>query len=500
MNIIKSNFLVALVLIPILGYGSALMPNEVQKRPKNVVLMLIDDLGYGDLGAHGNPVIKTPNMDALHNESVRFTNFAVSPTCAPTRAALLTGRHEFKSEVTHTLHNMNNLSLEATTIADLFQRKGFATGMFGKWHVGQGGKHGPWFRGFDETLTVPYDEQNSHFNPRLLKNRKPTEFKGYRTNILFDEAMTFIENNKDKPFFCYLPTYSPHTPLKVPKKYSQPYEGIKGMTYECADKNGLGSNHVNFCGMVANVDENVGRLMSKLESLNLTENTLIILISDNGATFGIDITNAGMRGAKAGAWRGGTRAVSLWKYGSKFPAGDRGQMTGHVDVFSTLADLFNLDVDEKLASQLDGDSLQPLLKDAKATLEGERMQVHHRGRWADPAVWARHKYTHCLVRWKNYQLVRVEPCDVGKCCHIIINRGTQKRRPYYTGNFEHYQLTKPGQWELYNIIDDPHQDRDIAAENPEVVQRMVNFYENWWEDVSPTLEAMAAKATDKGNE
>ena len=154
-------------------------------RPENVILVLIDDLGYGDIAAHGNPVVKTPHLDALREASAHFTNFAVSPTCAATRAALLTGKHEFKSSVTHTIPPMRDMDLASTTIAELFQRKGFVTGLFGKWHLGQSGKHGPWFRGFDETLTVEKDNQRSHFDPILLRNRKPTPFKGYRTDNYF---------------------------------------------------------------------------------------------------------------------------------------------------------------------------------------------------------------------------------------------------------------------------------------------------------------------------
>ena len=498
---IKSNFLAALVLVPILGYGSALMPNEVQERPKNVVLMLIDDLGYGDLGVHGNPVIKTPNMDALHDESVRFTNFAVSPTCAPTRAALMTGRHEFEVEVTHTMKKRNYLSVDATTIADLFQRKGFATGMFGKWHLSQNtpkDDNGPWARGFDETLTVSWDNQGNQYDPTLLKNRKPTKFKGYREDILFDEAMSFIEKNKDRPFFCYLPTYAPHTPLTAPEKYSQPYRELA--RFKDKELSKLEEKQINFCGAVANVDENIGRLMSKLDSLQLADNTLVILINDNGATYGTDIWNAGMRGAKETAWRGGTRALSFWKCGKLYPVGDRGQMTGHVDVISTLADLFNLHIDEALAEKLDGDSLQPLLKDAKAKLAGDRMQVHHRARWQELADWRNHKYMGCSVRWKNYQLVRVEPCDNPDCCKGIRLRASGKRRPIYTDSKEHYRRTKMGQWELYSIVDDTFQEKDIANENPEIVQRMASFYENWWTDVSPTLELVTTKAAAKGKE
>jgi len=133
-----------------------------QEKPLNVIILIVDDMGYGDIAAHGNPIIKTPNLDSMHDQAVRFTNFAVSPTCAPTRAALLTGKHEFLSSVTHTIKPMRNMNLESITIADIFQKKGYKTGLFGKWHLGQSGQYGPWFRGFDETLTVPD-------NPEIVK-------------------------------------------------------------------------------------------------------------------------------------------------------------------------------------------------------------------------------------------------------------------------------------------------------------------------------------------
>ncbi len=458
--------------------GSALA-DDASKRPRNVVLILIDDMGYGDVAAHGNPVLKTPSFDRLHRTSAHFTNFAVSPSCAPTRAALLTGRHEFKSSVTHTILPMRNMDLNATTIAQLFQQKGFATGLFGKWHLGQAGKRGPWFRGFDETLTVAKDSQGGHFDPTLLKNRVKTKFKGYRTDILFNEAMAFMERNREKPFFCYLPTYTPHAPLKVAPNYSKPYEGREGV-------------NAKFSGMVANVDENIGRLLDRLAKLKLESDTLVIVISDNGGTFGVDTWNAGMRGTKGSVWRGGTRAVSFWRWGDRFPAGPRPQMTGHVDVFATLADLFRLDVSKPLAQQLDGDSLQPLLEDAQAVMDEDRMQVHHRGRWNKPANWQRHKYTYCCVRWKNFQLVRIETCDHANCttCKKIRQRTIGRNgavRTYYSRNIKHARMTKRGEWELYDFTNDPFQEHNLADEKPEIVKKMTSHYEGWWKDVSPVL-------------
>jgi len=164
-------------------------------------------------------------------------------------------------------------------------------------------------------------------------------------------------------------------------------------------------------------------------------------------------------------------------------------MTGHVDVFPTLADLFNLDVEKSVAAQLDGDSLLPLLKDAKAALKGDRMQVHHRGRWDKPANWEQHKYTHCCVRWKNYQLIRVVLCDNPKCklCKKIRLRDAGEGAPPYSRNVDHYRMPKHGEWELFDIVEDPNEERDLAREKPEIVKKLANHYEAWWADVSRTL-------------
>ncbi|MEN8117713.1 MAG: sulfatase-like hydrolase/transferase [Bacteroidota bacterium] len=455
------------------------------KNPVNVIILFVDDMGYGDIAAHGNPIIKTPNFDSLHDQCARFTNFAVSPTCAPTRAALLTGKHEFLSSVTHTIKPMRNMNPKSTTIANLFQKKGYKTGIFGKWHLGQSEKYGPWFRGFDETLTVPGDNQRSHFDPTLLKNRVATKFKGYRTDILFDEAMKFITDQKDTSFFCYLATYSPHSPHNVPKMYSDPYEA-----YRNPEKPNEKFNP-DFNGQIANVDENLGRLRAHLKSLGLDNNTLLIVLNDNGGTSGVDTFNDGRRGTKGTIWSGGTRAYSFWKLGERFSAGVRKQMSGHVDILPTLADLCDLEIPANLHEQLEGNSLRSVLENAKATLDENRMQVHHVGRWDIPENWADHKYAYCSVRWKQYTLVRIEPCNDKNCktCFRALNRPIGKYKLMYSNNIEHFPLTTPGQWELFDIEADPFQETNIAAKKPDIVKKMSDFYDVWWEKVKVELTA-----------
>ena len=464
--------------------------NPEESIPGNVVLLLIDDMGYGDIAALGNPVLKTPNFDQLYRGSARFTNFAVSPTCAPTRAALMTGRHEFLVGVTHTKTPMNYLDPEAVTIASLFQNKGYKTGIFGKWHLGQTEQYGPWFRGFDQTLTVPDDSQNSHFDPVLFHDREKQKFHGYREDILFREAMKFIAANKDSGFFCYIPTFSPHSPQKAPQEYCEPYEGY--LNPERPD----GVYSAGFFGQVANIDDNMGKLVSFLDSIGVSDRTLIIAMNDNGGTRGVDTYNSNMRGVKTTPWRGGTRAYSFWKWGENFPPGDRNLMSGHIDVFPTLVDLFDLELTPELKEQLQGNSLLPVLKDPSALYNKERMQITHIGRWNSPDDWESHKYAGCSVRWESYTLVRHEPCADPGCgtCLTARERGLDKKRPLYTGNSDHYILTTPGEWALFDIQSDPHQDNNIAKEHPQVVKEMSEFYNAWWEKVG---QAMIRKTQQK---
>lgn len=476
MKAIRILLTISLLFVSRIGF-----PEET--KPLNVIIVLVDDMGHGDIAAHGNPILKTPNFDKLHNECVRFANFAVSPTCSPTRAALLTGRHEFLVNVTGTVRGANEMDIHATTIAQLFQAKGYKTGIFGKWHLGLGDAYSPGNRGFDETLHVPGDRQKSHFDPVMLQNGEERKFNGYREDILFREAIKFIERNKDAPFFCYLPTYSSHTPNVAPEKYTAPYAHLKSSDFPKAEL------LPGFLGQVANIDHNLGILMSFLKTSGLDDRTLLIVMNDNGATQGVGIYNSGMRGEKGTAWRGGTRAYSFWKWGDHFPPGVRNQMCGHVDVFPTLADLCGLDVPPQLRAKLDGDSLRPVLEDPGAHLDQGRMQVHHRGRWDDLEAWADHKYGHCAVRWGSYTLVRTEPCEDPECnnCRKVLSRGKSGKGG---GN---YRLTTPGEWELFDIETDPHQDNNIAKQHPEIARMMSDHYEQWWTRVQTAMTRKLGK-------
>lgn len=448
----------------------------------NIVFILVDDIGYGDIAAHGNKVIKTPNMDQLYQESVRFTNFCVSPTCSPTRAVLMSGKHEFKVGVTHTLVGRCEMDPEVRTIAEVLKSERYKTGIFGKWHLGSKGNYRPENRGFDISLTSINDTQEDHFDPVLLRNGEKVKFKGYRTDILFSEAMRFIEANRDSSFFCYIPTYSPHTPLIVPGQYADLY----------SERN---DDEKNFLGMVTCVDHNIGLLRKKIEDLGLKDNTIIILVNDNGGTNGVDIFNAGMRGRKGHTLYGGIRALSFWCWPDHWNPVERDQMTGHVDMFPTIAEIAKIDLGERFKKELDdGVSLLPLIQDNKVgkwKLYDERMLVYHRARWTESPEMSKrenaeaHKYSYCSVRWKHYIVVRAQPCSNKNCltCNKMKTRcipGNSSR--IYTNNIEHY-IVPDGKYKLYNLKADLFQNNDISGHNPELTGKMASFYERWWDEV-----------------
>lgn len=445
----------------------------------NIIFILTDDQGYGDLGAHANPVLKTPCMDQLFRESVRFRDFCVSPSCSPTRCALMTGMHEFKSSVSHT-RDREYMSLDSITLPQLLKRAGYATGMFGKWHIGKTGRYRPEHRGFDLAITTADDSQQSHFNPTLFRNGVEEVQQGYRTDILFNEATQFIERHKDGPFFCYIPTYSPHAPLHAPEESIEPYRGK------------VTDDEATFFGMIANIDENLGKLMANLKAWGIEENTLVIFMNDNGGTAGIDLFNADMRGCKGTSWFGGTRAMSLWRWPGRFEPNTVDELTAHVDLLPTLAELAGVELGADHAARLDGYSLVPLLTAAGGRWP-DRLLFTHMGRWPDGTARA-HRYAQCAVRKQQYQLVRSEPCADEGCrgeCRVI-RRGIagQKKVAYsQTKGDYHYAGTQPqGEWALYDVTADPGQEENLAASRPELVKELASAYDAWWDSVVELVE------------
>lgn len=421
-------------------------------RP-NLIVILTDDQGYGELGCHGNPIIQTPHLDRLHSGSVRLTDFHASPTCAPTRAALLTGRHEFKSGVTHTVFERERLSLKAVTLPQVLREAGYGTGIFGKWHLGDEPAYQPGRRGFDEVFihggggigqTYPGScgdaPGNGYFDPAILHNGRFVRTRGYCTDVFFGQAAKWIEarRGEGRPFFAWIAPNAPHAPHVSPgARYERPYEG-----------QGLGTNAVAYYAMIANLDENVGQLLDRLRAWGLETNTLVVFMTDNGHSMPA-LYNAGMRGAKGGPYQGGTRVPSFWRWPGVLPAGvDVPQLTAHVDVFPTLAEIAGARVPPEVARQFDGRSLVPLLRDAAAPWP-DRWLFTHLGRW-DYGRAAGSKFAQCAVRNARFRLVN--------------NR------------------------ELFDLKADPGEQTNVIEQHPEVVTAMRAAYAQWWAEVLPGLE------------
>jgi arylsulfatase A-like enzyme len=456
------------------------MAGAAAKTP-NIIFILTDDQGYGDLGRHGHPVLETPNLDRLYDESVRFDNFYVSPSCSPTRAALMTGMHEFRNAVTHTLQPREKLFKGATTLPELLKGAGYTTGFVGKWHLGNEAGYTPADRGFDWCSTNRGGPRQ-HVDVEMIRNRKRFPTKGFREDAFFDEAMTFIEEAGEQPFFLYLCTYSPHTPLDAPPALVEKYTN-----------KGLNTKHATYLAMIENIDQNCGRLERFLKERGLAEDTILLFVNDNGVTEGLDVYNADMRGCKATIWEGGSRAMSFWKWPGVWKPRTIDQLTAHIDVLPTLCELAGAEIPDALQTELEGYSLVPLMKSGTWKHE-DRYLFHHVGRWPSGTA-AAHKYANCGVRRGNYLLIRSIPCEdpvcakyQSQCSTLRSVRKGLKKTTYTQENAQyHWGVTPPDHWALFDVKKDPGCRNDIAATHPERVDEMVKAYEQWWDNTYPVM-------------
>ena len=457
----------------------------------NFIFILTDDQGYGDVNAHGHPYLKTPNMNRLRSESVSFDNFYVSPSCSPTRAALLTGMHEFKNGVTHTIIPRQQLHEQAVLLPELLKTNGYLSGFIGKWHLGN--KPGPEKRGFDWCSTNQSGPLK-HFDTTFVRNRKRFATKGFREDIFFDEAMTFIDEAKEQPFFCYLSTYSPHTPLDAPENFIKPFREA-----------GLNDTHATYLAMIENIDYNLGRLMKFLKKSGRDQNTVVIMVNDNGVTEGLDVYNANMRGPKCSAWQGGTRAFSFWRWPGKWKPRVLENLTAHLDVLPTLCELAGVKIPASLSSKLDGFSLVPLLESQSSHNEWhkDRILFHHVARW--PSGFSEyHKYTMAGVRKGNHLMLRSYHCGNTECLkymsqcqalRIIEKGGVNQVYSRGTAQF-HWGVSPRDQWVLFDVKKDPGCKTDLSGQNPKLIAKLSKAYENWWESVYPEMIASGGDLGD----
>jgi arylsulfatase len=414
-----------------------------------------DDVGYGDYACLGNPIMQTPMVDAFKKQSLLFTQFHASPTCSPCRSALMSGRHEFKNGVTHTILERERMSLATYTLPQMLKTVGYTTGIFGKWHLGDEMPYHPENRGFDEVfihfcggIGQTYSGScgdapgNSNINPALWHNDKFEKTTGYCTDLFFGQAIKWMEAKRSgsKPFFAYIPLNAAHGPHVLPKEYYQQYLGKPGVSEDAAK----------FFGMIENIDKNFGVLLKKLDEWKIADNTLVIFIaSDNGGTAGVKIFNAGMRGGKCTPYQGGTRVPCFirWPAGGVPSGVECDALSAHLDIFPTLAAITGATLSDEVKKQVEGRSLLPLLKNPKAEW-ADRFLVHHIGRWPAGKA-AEAKYSGCAIQNAHFTLVNNK--------------------------------------ELYDLKADPGEKKNVIAEHPEVVAKFRAAYDQWWSDVQPLL-------------
>jgi len=438
----------ALLAFLVFALGCSDAPPEPRKP--NFVLVLTDDQGYGDLGAHGNDAIRTPNLDRMAADGVEFERFYVEPVCAPTRAALMTGRYHYRTGIVHTSRGGAKMHGDEVTIAEMLRAAGYRTGLFGKWHLGDNDPMRPIDQGFEEAvwhksggIDQSPDRPNSYFDPWLWRNDEKFQAKGYCTDVFFDAALDFITRHADEPFLVYLPTNAPHDPLQVADSYWKPYAEA-----------GVEERTAKVYGMVENIDDNMGRLFAKLDELGLRDNTVVVFLTDNGPQRARYV--AGLRGTKADVYEGGIRSISLWQGPGFGEPRKVERFAAHIDVAPTFLELAG---EEKPAgADLDGRSLVPLLRgDGADWAERTHFSQVHRGLDVHPG----HNAAVITDRFK-----------------LVLSPDTfaQETQPF--------EIDPPT--ELYDLKADPGEQTDLAAARPEIVRELRTRYDAWFADVAAT--------------
>lgn len=407
-------------------------PPAAAARP-NVLFILTDDQGWGDLSLHGNRFVETPSLDRLARSGAQFERFFVSPLCAPTRASLLTGRYHLRTGTVSVTQGWERMRSAELTLAEVFRQNGYATGCFGKWHNGEQAPEDPNSQGFDEFLGFCAGHWNNYFDTDLQHNDRMVPTKGFITDVLTDAALNFISQHKAQPFFCYVPFNAPHSPHQVADRYFDKYKA-----------KGLDDEQASIYGMVENVDDNVARLLARLDQLDLAQNTIVVFATDNGPNG--HRYNGDMKGIKGSVDEGGVRVPLFVRWPGKIRPQTRIRPnTAHIDLLPTLVGLCGLRFTP--ANPIDGRSLAGLLLGQTDTLPDRMLFTHVAGISAgglpaEPGA----------VRTAQYRLVR------------------QKK-----------------QYQLYDMLRDPSQLTDLAAEQPQQVQTLQAAYGRWFRDVSQTI-------------
>ncbi len=444
---------------------------ETPERP-NVILIMTDDQGYGDLGVTGNPVIRTPNLDAMASRSARMTTFYVSPVCAPTRASLMTGRYNYRTRVIDTYVGRAMMEPEAVTIAEILRDAGYSTGIFGKWHLGDAFPLRAIDQGFQEALvhrgggigqpSDPPGGEGKYTDAILFHNGEPIQTVGYVTDVIFDRALNWIEQQHDRgdSFFAYIATNAPHGPFHdVPEDLLAEYSRMdlsaaafpqdRGHPLpEDTDTDRL----ARIFAMITNIDDNLGELFERLDSLGLTDNTIVVFLVDNGP-WGRRYV-AGMRGQKSDVYEGGVRSPFFIQWPARLAAGRASdRVAAHIDVLPTLLDAAGLELPEGIG--IDGRSFLPLLT-GKTT------------DWPDRSI-----------------VIQAHRGDLPQRFHNFMVRNQRWKLAHPSG-FGRESFDGDPVFELYDMEADPLELEDVADQEPEIVEELTAAYDTWFDEVGST--------------
>ncbi|MFI3279256.1 MAG: arylsulfatase [Rikenellaceae bacterium] len=406
------------------------------KKP-NIIFIMTDDQGKGDLGCTGNTYIQTPHIDNFYQDAVRLDNYHVSTTSAPTRSAIMTGRHCNRVNVFHTIAGRSIVFNDEVLLPQVLAQNGYTNAMYGKWHLGDNYPNRPEDRGFSEVIRHggggvgqgPDYWMNDYFDDTYFHNGEPEAYEGYCTDVFFDNALEFIEENQDRPFFCYIATNAPHGPYNLPKEYYDLY-------HNDSRYDGMNDGLLRFYGMITNVDDNFKRLEDKLEELGIADNTILIFTTDNGTSAGRSTYNVGMTGGKGSHYEGGHRVPFFirWKDGEIDGGKDVERLVAHYDLLPTFVDLLGLDFNP--IKPLDGKSLKPLLTEENPE-------------WENRILYMDTQREQDLIKYKSYAVMD-----------------------------DNWRLLDGDK--LFKINEDIGQKNNVIEEYPEVAARLMLGYEKWW--------------------
>lgn len=436
-------------------------------RP-NVLLIIMDDLAWGDLACHGNPYTHTPHLDRLHAESTRLTRYHAYPVCTPTRSALMTGRHPYRTRAIDTFCGRSMIDPDERTLPEMLRDAGYTTGISGKWHLGDCYPMRAIDKGFNHALAhnggglcQPANWGHDHyFDPDLLHNGKLVRRQGYCTDIFTDDALAFMTRHQHEPFFCYLATNAPHTPLHVDEAWTQRYRAQS-----------LDDVTAKLYGMVENIDHNVGRALGKLEELGIADRTIVIYVSDHGPCVSANGPgrrvrwNANLRSTKGTPYDGGLRVPMFIRWPKRIADGrDLDRLSGPMDVMPTLAHLCNASLPDDRT--IDGVDLAPLLL--------ERAKPDH---WPQRQLFSQWHRGDVPQRYRNFAVIEQR-------WKLVCSRlGAQ---PWNDDGAAPGEGELTNMLELYDVSADPGETQNLAAQHPDVVARLRAAYDAWFDDVSRT--------------